>query len=120
MMWPMKKFLVLYRSEGALSGKSVSEMIANTSPEQMKAGMAVWQAWFAKFGHAVTDPGSPLDHSTTVSDGTSSAGMTSITGYSMIEAASMDDAVAMMKDHPHFKMPGASLDILESVPMPGM
>jgi hypothetical protein len=119
-MGPMKRFLVLYRSEGALSSKSVSEMIASSTPEQMKAGMAVWQAWFAKYGHAVTDTGSPLDHSTTVSGGTALAGRTSITGYSVIEAASMDDAVAMMKDHPHFKMPGASLDILESVPMPGM
>jgi hypothetical protein len=116
----MKKYLVLYRSEGALSGKSVSEMIASSTPEQMKAGMAVWEAWFAKHGNAVSDPGSPLDHSTTVSGGAASAERTSITGYTVIQAASMDDAIAMMKEHPHFRMPGATLDILESVPMPGM
>ena len=86
----------------------------------MKAGMAVWQAWFAKYGNAVIDPGSPLDNSTTVSGSTASDGRSSITGYTVIQAASMDDAIAMMKDHPHFKMPGAALDILESVPMPGM
>jgi len=119
-MLSMKKFLVLYRSEGALGGRSVSEMIASTTPEQIKAGMAVWQAWYAKYGNAVTDLGSPLDNSTTVSGGTASAGRSSITGYTVIQAASMGDAIAMMKDHPRFNMPGATLDILESVPMPGM
>jgi hypothetical protein len=116
----MKKFLVLYCSEGALNGKSVSETIASSTPEQMKAGLAVWQAWYAKHGTAITDFGSPLDNSTTVSVRTASAVRSPITGYTLIQAASMDDAVAMMKDHPHFNMPGATLDILESVPMPGM
>jgi len=32
----------------------------------------------------------------------------------------IDDAVKLLKDHPHFKTPGrASIEVLEFVPMPG-
>jgi len=116
----MSKYLVLYRSEGALGGMSVSEMFANSTPEQMAAGMAAWQAWYTKAGAAVLDLGAPLDHSTTVSGGSAVPGRTTITGYSILQATSRDEAIAIMKEHPHFHMPGASVQILECLPMPGM
>jgi hypothetical protein len=116
----MKKYLVLYQSEAALSGISVSEMFAKSTPEQMAAGMAAWQTWHKKSGGAVVDLGAPLDKSTTLSGGAATPGKTSITGYSILQAGSVDEAVALMKDHPHFHMPGNSIQILESVPMPGM
>lgn len=116
----MKKYLVVYHSEGALSGLSVTEMFAKSTPEQMKAGMAAWQSWQEKAGSAVLDLGAPLDKSTTVAAGAATPGKTSITGYTLVQAGSMDEAVALMKDHPHFHMPGASVQILECVRMPGM
>jgi hypothetical protein len=116
----MKKYLVLYQSEAALTGMSVSEMFANSTPEQMKAGMAAWQAWYEKCGSAVVDLGAPLDKSTTVKAGAAESGKTAITGYSLLQAASMEEAVSLMKDHPHFRGPGATVQILECVPMPGM
>jgi len=116
----MKRFLVLYRTEGALGGISVSEMFANTLPEQMAAGMAAWQAWHEKSGGAVVDLRAPLDHSTTIKGGSESSGRSSITGYSILQAESMDEAAARMKEHPHFRAPGSSVEILESVSMPGM
>jgi hypothetical protein len=45
---------------------------------------------------------------------------TSITGYSILQAASIEDAVALLKGHPHFHMPGSTVQVLECVPMPGM
>lgn len=117
----MKKFLVLYRSEAASAGgPSVSDMIANTPPEQMKAGMALWQAWHQRCGSACIDPGAPLDKSTTVTKDSSTPGMTPITGYTILQADSMEKAVALMKDHPHFFMSGSSAQILECVHIPGM
>jgi hypothetical protein len=116
----MKKFLVLYHSEGALSGMSVREMFANSPPEQLQAGMAAWMAWHEHCGAAVTDLGAPLDGSTTLADGVGTPGKSTITGFSMLQAGSMDEAVELMKPHPHFHMPGASVQILELVPMPGM
>jgi hypothetical protein len=116
----MHKYLVLYRSEGALSGITVSEMIARSTPEQMKAGMEAWHAWHEKCGSAVADLGAPLDKSTTVTGGSGAPSKTSITGYTFLRAGSLEQAVSLMKDHPHFHMPGSSVQILECVPMPGM
>ena len=116
----MKKYLVLYRSESALSGVSVAEMMANTPPEQMTAGMALWHAWHEKTDGKVTDLGAPLDKSTAVTSSSSAAEKTAITGYSILQAESIDEVVAPMKDHPHFRMPGSSVQLLECVPMPGM
>jgi hypothetical protein len=116
----MKKYLVLYRSEGALSGISVSEMFAQSTPEQLEAGMGAWRAWHEKCGGAVADLGAPLDKSTTVAGGSAAPGKTSITGYTILQAGSLEEAVSLMKDHPHFYMPGASAQILECVAIPGM
>ena len=116
----MKKYLVLYQSEGTPGGMSVSEMMANVSPEQMKAGMAAWQAWYEKCGSAVVDKGAPLDKSTMVNRGSSEPHKTRITGYTILGAASLEEAIALVQGHPHFYAPGTSMEVLEFVPMPGM
>lgn len=117
----MKNFLVLYRSESAPNGMSVSEMLANTTPEQMEKGMGAWRVWFERCSGAITDLGAPLDHSTSVAgEGSATPAKTTITGYSVLKAESMEAAVALMKGHPHFYAPSASVQILEAVPMPGM
>jgi len=116
----MNKYLVLYLSEGALTGPSVSEMFANSTPEQMAAGMAAWRAWHEKCGGAILDLGAPLEKSITVAAGSATPGKTSITGYSFLQAGSLEEAVTLIKDHPHFHMPGSSVQILECLQMPGM
>jgi len=99
---------------------SVGEMFANSTPEQMAAGMAAWQAWHKATGGAVVDLGAPLDKSTTLTGGSHAAEKTAITGYSILQAESIDEAAALLKGHPHFHMPGSSVQILECVPLPGM
>jgi hypothetical protein len=95
-------------------------MFANTPPEQLAAGMAAWQAWHEKCGGAAVDLGAPLDKSTTLTGGSATPGKTTITGYSVLQAGSVEEAVSLMKDHPHFRAPGSSIQILECVHMPGM
>jgi|HubBroStandDraft_6_1064221.scaffolds.fasta_scaffold121476_1 predicted nucleotidyltransferase len=93
----MHKYLVLYRSEAALSGMTVSEMFASSTPEQMKAGMGAWRAWHQKCGSAVVDLGAPLDKSITVAGGAGTPSKTSITGYTFLQAGSVEEAVSLMK-----------------------
>lgn len=116
----MNKYLVLYRSEAALNGMTVSEMFAKSTPEQIEAGMAAWRAWYEKCGSAVIELGAPLDKSTMVKPDSSAPVKTSITGYTLLQAASMEEAVSLIKRHPHFYAPGATVQILECIPMPGM
>ena len=116
----MNRYLVLYRSEGALNGPTVSEMFSKATPEQMQAGMAAWRAWHEKCGSAVIDLGTPLEKSTTMAGGSEAPEKTSITGYTFLQAGSIEEAATLMKDHPHFHMPGSSVQILECISMPGM
>ena len=111
----MPKYLILYHSDAALTGPSVAEMMARATPEQMAAGMAVWNAWREKTGSAMVDLGSPLVKSAVVADGKTTNGKSAITGYSVLQAASLDEAVGLVKDHPHFRTPGgASVQILDA------
>jgi hypothetical protein len=66
------------------------------------------------------DLGAPLDRSTSVAPDSSTPNKSSITGYSVLQAESLEAAVALMEGHPHFQMPGATIQVLEAVPMPGM
>jgi hypothetical protein len=117
----MKKYLVLYQAEGAPGGMSVSEMLRAPRPSSCIASgdgrlaSLAREGWWRSGGFWA-----PLDKSTKVLGGSATAGRTSITGYTILQAESMDRAVLLMKDHPHFRMPGASAQILECVAIPGM
>src|SRR5262245_51022703 len=51
----MKKFLVLYR----MDIEEMKRMMANTTPEQRKKGMAEWDAWMKKKAASFADRGGP-------------------------------------------------------------
>ena len=110
----MTKFLVLY-----ISPISSAQMMAGATPEQAQAGMDAWMAWAQKNGDAVVDLGVPLGSSKRIVTGLVSAGSTHVSGYSVIEAESLDAATAMLEDHPHLHTPGGAVEVLESLPMPG-
>jgi hypothetical protein len=60
-----------------------------------------------KCGSAVADLGAALDKSTSVTKDSSTPGKASIIGYTFLQAGSLEEAVSLMKDHPHFYMPGS-------------
>ena len=94
----MSKFMVLYRSPMA-----AMEMVQSVSPEEMREGMEQFQAWMRKLGDGLVEMGTPLGAGVT----SSRAGIAEtpteggITGYSVIEAGSMDEALALVEGHPH-------------------
>ena|SRR5689334_1052305 len=99
----MTKFLVLYRAPA-----SAQEQMANATPEQMEAGMQAWMDWSQKAGSAVVDLGAPL------------GGDGDVSGFSILEADSRGTIDELLANHPHRHMPGASIDVLEFMPLPGM
>jgi len=112
----VKKFLVLYQST-----VPASEQMKNVTPEQAKAGMDAWMSWAGRAGSGIVDMGSPvaaaakLDGSTRVAAGSSQVG-----GYSILQAETKDALLNLLTNHPHFMAPGASIEVLEFLPMPGM
>ena len=111
----MTKFLVLYNSP-----VSAAEMMANATPEEAKAGMDAWMAWAQKSGDSLVDFGLPLGSSMHIEGSSASPGSTQASGYSIIQADSLDVAAKMLEDHPHLQTPGGTIDVLEFLPMPGM
>lgn len=99
----MSKYLVLYRSP-----TSAQEQMANATPEQAQAGMEAWQAWMEGAGNAIVDFGAPVQ------------GEGDVTGFSILQADSRGAVDELLADHPHRHMPGADIDVLEFVTLPGM
>ncbi|HYX76786.1 MAG TPA: hypothetical protein VE757_06385 [Gaiellaceae bacterium] len=99
----MSKFLVLYRSP-----VSARDQMANATPEQAQAGMQAWQSWAERAGSAIVDLGAPLD------------GDDGVTGFSILQADSRASVDELLADHPHRHTPGAEIDVLEFMAIPGI
>ena len=108
----MSKFMILYRST-----TSARERLANSTPEQMEAGLRAWQAWAERVGYALVDLGSPLAHTTHFGPGAASAD--GVSGYSILQAGSADEVETILEGHPHLQIPGASIEVLEVTPIGG-
>lgn len=109
----MKKYLVLYHSP-----VSAREQMAQGTPEQQKAGMDAWMAWAGKAASSIVDLGSPLGD--TAHLGGSGTGRGFIGGFSILQADSLAAANKVLDGHPHLMMPGASIEVLEFMALPGM
>jgi hypothetical protein len=89
------------------------------SAEAAATAMDAWGQWFGKLGSAVVDGGNPVGQSSTVnSDGSvvADGGSNPASGYSLIEAASLDDALAKAKGCPLIGN-GGSVEVAEALDM---
>lgn len=87
--------------------------------EEGAAVMAAWGAWFADLGPALLDGGNAFGQSSTVaSDGSTSAGggANPATGYSLVEADSLDAALALAAGSP-IRNGGGSVEVAETIDM---
>jgi len=100
----MAKYLLAYRGGG----------MPETEQEQAKV-MEAWGAWFGQLGAAVADPGNPVSQAKTIgADGSVSGdGRSSLSGYSVISADSLDAAIALAKGCPVLQG-GASIEVCET------
>jgi hypothetical protein len=113
---PMKKFMVLYMASGA----DFEKMMKNSTPEDHKKGMDAWMKWMNANKTSIVDGGAPLGKTKRVDSNGASNTRNEIGGYSVVQAESHDAATKIFgKDHPHLRMPGAWIEIVEIMPMPG-
>ena len=89
----MAKYVLLYSGGG----------MAQTQAERDKANQA-WGAWFGKLGKAVVDAGNPFSDKvkSVASDGRVKEGASGerASGYSIVEASSVDQAAELAKSCP--------------------
>ena len=104
----MAKYLFVYHG----GKKSESE-------EELAKSLDKWGNWFGSMGAAVIDGGNPVGKSSTVNpDGSVSGngGANPASGYSLIEAANLDDALAKAKGCPILTV-GGSIEVAEAIDM---
>lgn len=91
-----------------------------SNPEEGKQRMSKYRAWLSSLGNSAVSPANPLRNTSTVnSDGTVTAGgTTSMSGFTIIRAVSMEAALLIAKGCP-FLDTGGSLEVSELIEMPG-
>lgn len=102
----MSKFLLLYHGGGMPEGEAEAAKVLNA-----------WTNWYTQLGNAVVDPGNPT---TPVAKSISSNGTVSahpaegmVSGYTILEANSLDEAAAMAKGCPVLQS-GATISVFEA------
>ena len=98
----MPKFLLAYH------GGSMPE-----TPEEGEKVMKQWMDWLGGMGAAAIDPGNPVGMSKTVSASgvEDNGGSNPLSGYSIVEASSMDAAIEMAKGCPI--LPDGTVEVAE-------
>lgn len=90
-----------------------------SSPEEGQKVMKAWTDWIVGLGKAMIDPGNPTGPARTLSPGNKvgeGGGAGAISGYSILEAASLDDALRLCEGCPQLSANG-SIEIAEIVPV---
>ena len=113
----MKKFMAIYMA----SGPDFENMMKNSTPEQQRRGMEAWMTWIQDNKAAILEGGAPLGKTKRADVGGVSDIKNNMGGYSVVQAETHDAAAKLFgKDHPHLRMPGAWVEIMEIVQLPGM
>jgi hypothetical protein len=101
----MAKYLLVYHGGSMPEGEAAQSAV-----------MAAWGTWFQNLGPALADGGNPTSQAKTIAgDGSVSdgGGANPATGYSLIEADSLDAAVTLAKGCPVLGG-GATIEVAET------
>jgi hypothetical protein len=91
-----------------------------SSPEEGKKHFSKYMDWLSSLGDSAISPANPLKNTNTVNpDGTvSNGGKTQMSGFTIVEADTMEAALLIAKGCPFLDI-GGSLEVSELIQMPG-
>ncbi len=103
----MTKFVYIYHGGGA----------AGKTQEIIDASMKEWEKWFGQIGEHLVDAGAPFGKVMSVQGEKASTGADNqATGYSIVNAGSLEEATNWAKMCPVDK-DGGSVEVYETLPM---
>jgi hypothetical protein len=107
----MSKYLYLYRGPA----RPMDQFTPEESAEQMKA----WGEWMGRVGPALVDGGAPFGERAALADNGKATTPSDQNGYTIVEAASLKAAKALLKGHPYLTEGKGrfSIEIFELTPM---
>lgn len=97
-----------------------AEQTANSTPEEQAEGMKAWMDWAERCGDDLVDMGAPLANGRQLSqDGEHENSDEEISGYSILQAESLEEAISLLEDHPHLVWnEDCTIEVHETMPMP--
>lgn len=104
----MKNYVYVYNNKGDTGGLPMDKILAD------------WGAWFGSLGDKLVDGGNPFNDGAkeVTNEGVSDVKTPVLSGYSIVKATSMDEAVEMSKGCPILKhVPSSVIQVYETLPM---
>ncbi len=98
----MGKYVLVYRGGGMPE-----------SEEEQNGVMDAWMSWFGELGGAIVDGGNPFGASAAVGGGSTLGA----TGYSIVNAGSINDALALAGGCPILQSETGGVDVYETMDM---
>jgi hypothetical protein len=108
----MSRYMLIYNGQAT----DPSQM----SPEAAEKVMDGWRTWMGMVGPALVDVGTPFGQGTSIVDDGSSAEAIALSGFSIVEAASLTEARSLAESHP-FLSEGKgnyAVEVYEMLPVP--
>lgn len=108
----MPQYMMIYQGEAT--------DMADMSEEQAAEVLSKWQSWMGKVGGALADVGSPFGPGQSIVDDGSTGSAARLTGYSIVEADSLEDAAELADGHPYLSegRGNYSVELFELMPVP--
>jgi hypothetical protein len=115
----MKNFLAIYLGS-APSRERWEKLDEATRKDRMNAGMKAWGNWVDTHMASIVVMGGPLGKTKLTSAQGVADTRNAMTGYTVVQAETHEEAARMFEKHPHFTIfPGDSVEIMECLPIPG-
>jgi hypothetical protein len=108
----MSKFILLYKGPAT----PMEDMTAEQSEQSHQA----WNSWMGKVGSAIVDLGNPFASRSGVAGDGSSTSASDLHGYTIVEAADIEEAKGLCDGHP-FLSDGTGrfvIEVYELAPVP--
>lgn len=110
----MSSYIALYYAT-----PDVLEAGAKMSPEERQKGMAPWMEWMAKTGDALVEGNVLMGQGVELTSAGNSQKSSQLIGYSILDAADLTAAQALVEGHPHLAWAeGCTVEVYPVMQMP--
>lgn len=113
----MKDFLILYMAPVAVVDEWRKKPAEERKPEEEKM-MTEWKAWMSKNAQRFSNKGAGVGKTKRVTAQGPSDVRNDVMLYAVVQAESHDQAAQLFVGHPHLQIPQASIEIMETSPLP--
>lgn len=114
----MKKFLVLYMAPVTAMEEWMQKPAEDRKADEVKM-QSEWQAWTKEHASVFADVGGGAGKTKRVTKGSTADAKNDIMLYAIAQGESAEEVTKVFESHPHFGIPGATIEIMEVRPMGG-